>query len=210
MERHQNHVCRRRTREEFDGATSTSTVRLGDIARGRERRGLLPKAEQHGGAAGDARRDIGRAHGVGKFLRSVSTRFKQIVVAIQTLLDVSTLTLAEVTGRLKAAEEELEAPLSSVHHNSKLYLTEEAWEARRKQRETGRSSKGDANRVSGRRGGRGGRGRGRGSDMGSSSSSGPGGSIGKVGKDQCRKCGPVTARRGPRRRQRMWPRRKRP
>jgi uncharacterized membrane protein YgcG len=147
---------------------------------------------------------------VGKFLRSVSTRFKQIVVAIQTLLDVSTLTLAEVTGRLKAAEEELEAPLSSVHHNSKLYLTEEAWEARRKQRETGRSSKGDANRVSGRRGGRGGRGRGRGSDMGSSSSSGPGGSIGKVGKDQCRKCGPVTARRGPRRRQRMWPRRKRP
>lgn len=147
---------------------------------------------------------------VGKFLRSVPTRFKQIVVAIQTLLDVSTLTLAEVTGRLKAAEEELEAPLSSVHHNSKLYLTEEAWEARRKQRETGRSSKGDANRVSGRRGGRGGRGRGRGSDMGSSSSSGPGGSIGKVGKDQCRKCGPVTARRGPRRRQRMWPRRKRP
>jgi uncharacterized membrane protein YgcG len=120
---------------------------------------------------------------VGKFLRSVSTRFKQIVVAIQTLLDVSTLTLAEVTGRLKAAEEELEAPLSSVHHNSKLYLTEEAWEARRKQRETERSSKGDANRVSGRRGGRGGRGRGRGSDMGSSSSSGPGGSIGKVGKE---------------------------
>jgi hypothetical protein len=56
---------------------------------------------------------------VGKFLRSVPTRFKQIVVAIQTLLDVSTLTLAEVTGWLKAAEEELEAPLSSVHHNGK-------------------------------------------------------------------------------------------
>jgi hypothetical protein len=47
---------------------------------------------------------------VGKFLRSVPARFKQIVVAIQTLLDMSTLTLEEATGRLKAAEEELEAP----------------------------------------------------------------------------------------------------
>jgi hypothetical protein len=70
---------------------------------------------------------------VGKFLRSVPVRFKQIVVAIQTLLDVSTLTLAEATGRLKVAEEELEALPPSVHHNGKLYLTEEAWEAKWKQ-----------------------------------------------------------------------------
>ncbi|WVZ50369.1 LOW QUALITY PROTEIN: hypothetical protein U9M48_001627 [Paspalum notatum var. saurae] len=63
---------------------------------------------------------------VGKFLRSMPAWFKQIVVAIQRLLDVSTLTLKEATGRLKAAEEELEAPPPSVHHNGKLYLTEEA------------------------------------------------------------------------------------
>jgi hypothetical protein len=47
---------------------------------------------------------------------------------IQTLLDVSTLTLANVTRRLKAAEEELEASPPTVHHNGKLYLSEEAWE----------------------------------------------------------------------------------
>jgi hypothetical protein len=47
---------------------------------------------------------------VGKFLRSVPHRYRQIVVAIQILLDVDKLTLVNVTGRLKAAEYELEAP----------------------------------------------------------------------------------------------------
>ncbi|WVZ58549.1 hypothetical protein U9M48_008815 [Paspalum notatum var. saurae] len=84
---------------------------------------------------------VGEPVVVSKFLRSVPARFKQIVVTIQTLLDVSTLTLAEVTGRLKAAEEELEAPPPSVHHNGKLYLTEEAWEAKWKQREAEKTSK---------------------------------------------------------------------
>ena len=63
---------------------------------------------------------------VGKFLRSVPAKYKQIVLAIQTLLDVSTLTLADVTGRLKAAEDELEAPPPTVSHNGKLYLSQEA------------------------------------------------------------------------------------
>jgi hypothetical protein len=44
------------------------------------------------------------------------------------LLNVETLTLANVTGRLKAAEDELEAPPTSVNHAGKLYLLEEAWE----------------------------------------------------------------------------------
>ena len=47
------------------------------------------------------------------------------MVSIQTLLDVSTLTLADVTGRLKAAEDELEAPPASLHNGGRLYLTEE-------------------------------------------------------------------------------------
>ena len=62
---------------------------------------------------------------VSKFLQSVPARFKQIVVSIQTLLDVSTLTLADMTGRLKAAEDELEAPPASLHHGGRLYLMEE-------------------------------------------------------------------------------------
>jgi hypothetical protein len=72
---------------------------------------------------------------VGKFLQSVPHRYRQIVVVIQSLLDVDTLTLVNVTGRLKVAAEEFEAPPSSVSHASKLHLSEEAWEERRKQRD---------------------------------------------------------------------------
>jgi hypothetical protein len=63
---------------------------------------------------------------VGKFLRSVPHKYKQIVVAMQTLLDVGTLTLANVTGRLKAVEDKLEALPALVNHAGKLYLSEEA------------------------------------------------------------------------------------
>jgi hypothetical protein len=63
---------------------------------------------------------------VGNFLWSVPHRYRQIVVAIQSLLDVDTLTLANVTGCLKAVEEELEAPSSLVSHAGRLYLSEEA------------------------------------------------------------------------------------
>jgi hypothetical protein len=57
------------------------------------------------------------------------------MLVIQLLLDVDTLTLVNVTGRLKAAAEEFEAPPSSVSHAGKLHLLEEAWEERRKQRD---------------------------------------------------------------------------
>jgi hypothetical protein len=48
------------------------------------------------------------------------------VVAINTLLNVKTLSLANVTGRLKVAKDDLEAPPTSVNHAGKLYLSEEA------------------------------------------------------------------------------------
>jgi hypothetical protein len=102
---------------------------------------------------------------------------------------VSTLTLEEATGRLKAAEEELEAPPPSVHHNGKLYLSEEAWEAKWKQHEAEKPSADGRSGGSSQHGGKSGRGRGRGGDTGSSSSSGLGNGIGKVGRNQCRKCG---------------------
>jgi hypothetical protein len=72
---------------------------------------------------------------VGKFLHSVPHKYKQIVVVIQTLLNVGTLMLANVMGRLKAAEDKLEAPPASVNHADKLYLLEEAWEEKWKLRE---------------------------------------------------------------------------
>ena len=61
---------------------------------------------------------------VEKMLRIVPSRFKQIVLAIRTLLDTSTLIVADLTGRLKATEESFELP-PSMQHDGKLYLTEE-------------------------------------------------------------------------------------
>jgi hypothetical protein len=126
---------------------------------------------------------------VDKFLHSVPHKYKQIVVAIQTLLDVETLTLVNMTGRLKATEDELEAPSVLVNHAGKLYLSEEAWEKWKLREE----SSGDGSSSRGGGGGHGanrGRGRGRGNggnNRDSSGSSPP--RPGKVGHDQCRKCG---------------------
>jgi hypothetical protein len=128
---------------------------------------------------------------VGKFLRSVHHMYKQIVVAIQTLLDIETLTLANVTGRLKVVEDELEVPPASANHADKLYLSEEAWEEKWKLQE-GSGGAGSSSRDGGG-GGHGanrGRGRGRGNggnDRDSSCSIPPG--LGKVGRDQCGKKG---------------------
>jgi hypothetical protein len=123
-----------------------------------------------------------------KILRSALARYQQMVVAIRTLLDISTLSVVEVTGRLKASEDSLEEAPATLHDDGKLYMTADEWESRRK--------KGDGERVgggSGSSGGRGGgrsRGRGRGrGNSGSASSRGPASSPGKVGRDQCRWCG---------------------
>jgi hypothetical protein len=88
-------------------------------------------------------------------------------------------------GRLKAAEDELEAPPTSVNHAGKLYLSEEAWEEKWKLRE-GSSGGGSSSRGNGGCGTNRGRGNG-GNDRDSSASSPPGPS--KVGRDQCHKCG---------------------
>jgi hypothetical protein len=130
---------------------------------------------------------VAKSKVVGKFLRSVPHKYKKIVVAIQTLLDVETLTLANVIGRLKAAEDELELPSALVNHAGKLYLSEEAWEEKWKLWE-GSSGGGSSSRGSGSgsRGANRGRGNG-GNDRDSSGSSPP--RPDKVGRDQCGKKG---------------------
>jgi hypothetical protein len=42
-----------------------------------------------------------------KYLRITRPRYKQLVLSIETLLDVSTLSIEEVTGRLKAVEDDV-------------------------------------------------------------------------------------------------------
>ncbi|XP_062232774.1 uncharacterized protein LOC133930085 [Phragmites australis] len=122
---------------------------------------------------------------VAKMLRSVPPRFKQIAIAIKTLLDVSTMTVAELTGLLKEAEESFEEVPASLQHEGKLYLTEEEWDARRKRREA--EYGGGASSGSARRGGGGGR-RGRGRGRAGGSSNGPANSNKPKG-DECHRCG---------------------
>jgi hypothetical protein len=50
---------------------------------------------------------------IAKMLWSLSPRFKQITIMIKTLLDVSTMSVVDLTGRLKEVEEAFkEAPTS--------------------------------------------------------------------------------------------------
>ena len=94
-----------------------------------------------------------------KYLCIARSRFKQLVVSIETLLDISTLSIEEVTGRLKAADDA--EPAAQHAANGKLLLTEE-WVERYK-KSSGSSHSGSS--AGGRGKGRGrGRGRGAGGD----------------------------------------------
>jgi hypothetical protein len=87
-----------------------------------------------------------------KMLRSLPPRFKQIT--IKTLLDVSTMSVVDLIGRLREAEEAFEEAPTSLQQDGKLYVIEEEWDARRKKREAENHS------DSGARGGGTGKGRG--------------------------------------------------
>ncbi|WVZ49093.1 hypothetical protein U9M48_000474 [Paspalum notatum var. saurae] len=127
---------------------------------------------------------------VEKYLRIAKPRFKQLVLSIETLLDISALSLEEVTGRLKAAEDDEPPPPPSA--GGKLYLTEEQWLERhkKKEQEEGRGAGGSGG--CGKRGRSKWRGRGGGKNTdGGKSTDGGSNSTGKTGRsdDKCRNCG---------------------
>jgi hypothetical protein len=68
-----------------------------------------------------------------KFMRIAHLRFKQLEISIETLLDVSTLSLEEVTSQPRSAEEDGGAPPTA---DGKLYLMEQEWAERSKKKET--------------------------------------------------------------------------
>jgi hypothetical protein len=117
---------------------------------------------------------------VAKMLRSLPPRFKQITITIKILLDVSTMSIADLTVRLKEAEEGFEETPTSLQPDGKLYLTKEEWDVWRKKREAENHS-GNGARGSGAGKGRG---RDRGRERGGSSSSG---SSSKHTGDECRR-----------------------
>ena len=51
---------------------------------------------------------------IAKILRSLPPQFKQMAITIKTLLDVSTMMVADLTERLKKAEEAFEELLASM------------------------------------------------------------------------------------------------
>ena len=77
-----------------------------------------------------------------KYLRIARVRYKQLIISMETLVDISTLSIEEVTGRLLASEDNPEPTTNQA--GGKLYLTEEQWVERYKQKEaaTGRTNHG--------------------------------------------------------------------
>jgi hypothetical protein len=70
---------------------------------------------------------------VAKYLRVARPRYRQLVVSIETLLDIESLSVEEVTARLKAIEDD---GVVAGNGGEKLYLTEEEWLERYKQKES--------------------------------------------------------------------------
>ena len=62
---------------------------------------------------------------VRKLLRSLPRRFSQIGVSIETLLDVNTMMIEDLVGRLKAAEDRLNVD-SVTERASRLLLSEKS------------------------------------------------------------------------------------
>jgi hypothetical protein len=66
-----------------------------------------------------------------KYLRVVLKRFAPVAISIESLLDISTMSIEEITGRLRAVEgcgddDDDDEPVAG----GKLLLTEEQWQAR--------------------------------------------------------------------------------
>jgi hypothetical protein len=106
-----------------------------------------------------------------------------LVISIETLLDISQLSIEEVTGRLKAADD-VEMPAQQTA-GGKLLLTEEQWIEKYKKKSL-ESSRGGFS--SGGRGNRRGRGRGRG-PSGNGDSRSSSGSARAPPEDPCPRCG---------------------
>jgi hypothetical protein len=77
--------------------------------------------------------NIDELKAVEKYLRVVPKKYTQLALSMETLLDLSTPSIEEVTRRLKAVDDRVEAPPAKpVSVDGKLHFTEEQWLARQK------------------------------------------------------------------------------
>ncbi|KAL6639641.1 hypothetical protein ACP70R_023372 [Stipagrostis hirtigluma subsp. patula] len=89
---------------------------------------------------------------VRKILRVLPKRMKQVAVSIQMLLDLKTMSVEELLGRLRVAEEQDDVE-EEAGAAGRLLLTEEQWDARRRQRGKERARRDGGARSRGRSGG---------------------------------------------------------
>jgi hypothetical protein len=79
---------------------------------------------------------------VKKFLRVVPSRFNQVAVSIEMFCDMSSLTVEDLVGRLRAAEDHLDNKLEHITDKaSRLLLAEDEWLEKHKHRFQGSSQK---------------------------------------------------------------------
>ncbi|XP_040384195.1 uncharacterized protein LOC121055551 [Oryza brachyantha] len=131
---------------------------------------------------------------VEKLFRCIPEKYKQIAHSIESLLDLSTMTIGEAIGRLKVVDGDEPQPLSGpITIGGKLHLTREQWEACQ-----GDGKKGESSSVGGRKRGNLHKGRGgvrvrlRGRIRGGARGGVQGGTTGNrrpTRDDACRNCG---------------------
>jgi hypothetical protein len=72
---------------------------------------------------------MGKTRVVKKILRVLPKQYTQIAVSIETLLNINTLMVEELVGRLRAAEDRLDVD-TVTEKTEKLYLSEDQWLAK--------------------------------------------------------------------------------
>jgi DnaJ-domain-containing protein 1 len=122
---------------------------------------------------------------IAKYLHVVRPRYRQFVVSIEALLDIMTLSVEEVTARLKAVEDD-GVTIGNRDDDDMLYLIEEEWLEHFKQKESDRGHCSGSSDGGGS-GTRGKKADGKKGGNGSNSNEDRAGPLGR-GKDKCRAC----------------------
>jgi hypothetical protein len=86
-----------------------------------------------------------------KLFRCIPEKYKQIARSIESLLDLSTMTIKEAIGRLKVVDgDEPQAPSGPITIGGKLHLTREQWEASQGDKKKGSPPRHEATNVASR------------------------------------------------------------